>query len=49
MQRASDLAERAYLAVKRERERCMAICALWPDNLMAQEISRRIAQPPVKP
>jgi len=31
-------------AVAKERERCLAICRLWPDNLMAKEIYRRIAR-----
>lgn len=29
-------------AIARERARCLAIARLWPDNLMAREIARRI-------
>jgi hypothetical protein len=32
----------AYTAREAERERCLAICRLWPDNLMAKEIAKRI-------
>lgn len=31
-------------AVAEERARCLALCAQWPDNLMAKELARRIAQ-----
>ncbi len=30
---------------ERERQRCLAICAQWPDNLLAREIARLIAKP----
>jgi len=31
-------------AVQAERERCLGICKLFPDNRMAQEIARRISE-----
>lgn len=37
-----EYADKVAAAVANERARCLAICALWPDNLMAKEIAKRI-------
>jgi hypothetical protein len=39
---AAEAVEARIRGREEERERCLAICALWPDNLMAKEIAKRI-------
>lgn len=40
---AADNQRAVEYAVTMERRRCLAIAELWPDNLLAREIAKRIA------
>ncbi len=43
-QRAADLVTAAAQGRAEERERCLACCLRFPDNLMAREIARLIRE-----
>lgn len=41
-----EVRRRLMAATLTERERCLAICRKWPDNLMAKQIAKEIQEGP---